>query len=110
VEEYQKSYVCYASRGYLCEPSNLSTIRAHGPNYAPITVRLDIARAPAEYCLPVKKDRRFSPELTIQVRSCSFQAESTPVACFALALRACTMLADWKLRSILRMQQRKKKL
>lgn len=68
VEEYQKSFVCYASRGYMCEAASLSTIRHHCPNAAPITARLDIVAAPAEYCLPIKKDRRFAPEFTIQVQ------------------------------------------
>ena len=53
----------------MCEAANLSTIRTHGPNAAPITARLDVVAAPAEYCLPIKKDRRFAPEFTVQVRT-----------------------------------------
>lgn len=65
VEKYQESYVCYASTGYMCEASGLSVIRTHG-SAQPITARLDIVTAPAEYCLPIKKDRRFAPEFTVQ--------------------------------------------
>lgn len=67
VEKYQESYVCYASTGYMCEASGLSVIRTHG-SAQPITARLDIVTAPAEYCLPIKKDRRFAPEFTVQAR------------------------------------------
>jgi hypothetical protein len=83
VEEYQKSFVCYASRSYTCEAANLCTIRTHTPGSKPITARLDIVSAPAEYCLPIKKDRRFAPEFTVQVTLGTAAAKDLTAKVFA---------------------------
>ena len=37
-------------------------------NRADMTAKLVVANAPAEYCLPVKKDRRFSPVFQVKAR------------------------------------------
>eukprot|EP00892_Ulva_mutabilis_P001362 jgi/Ulvmu1/11226/UM072_0063.1 len=82
VDKYQESYVCYASTGYMCEASDLSVIRTHG-SAQPITARLDIVTAPAEYCLPIKKDRRFAPEFTVQVTLGTSAAANLPAKVLA---------------------------
>ena len=55
-------------------------------NRADMTAKLVVANAPAEYCLPVKKDRRFSPVFQVKARlyrtlTVSISSMTTPIRC-----------------------------
>lgn len=93
--------MCYASTGYMCEASDLSVIRTHG-SAQPITARLDIVTAPAEYCLPIKKDRRFAPEFTVQVRPLHWPPLATSQQFLTPFLsKACVDSGTWFLLTLL---------
>lgn len=89
VANYQRRYTFYAADNYCtCNDATLRTTLQG----ASLDAKLLISTAPAEYCLPVKKDRRFSPVFQVKARPTELICDPDSTACSLISNTPCSLL------------------